>query len=178
VGDTGTYYQGGSLEAHEYIHTIQQNLFSPAGSRNIPMVRSQNVPRWLSEGSAEWSQIASVFNSDYTTYMRERFIGFSFGDYYSNPSNYSVEWLKEFFDVTPGKIRDKYDGSNYQIGFLASEILVSLKGPNGLMNLFKLMGEGQSFESAFKSEYGISWLEAIPYMAEAISSQLQMKITS
>jgi len=142
------------------------------------MVRSQNVPRWLSEGSAEWSQIASVFNSDYRTYMRERLVGFSFGDYYSNPSNYSVEWLKEFFDVTPGKNRSKYAGSDYQIGFLASEVLVSLKGPNTLMNLFKLMGEGQSFESAFKSEYGKSWLEAIPYMAEAISGQLQKKITS
>ena len=178
VGDKGTYYQGGSLEAHEYTHVIQQNLFNPVGSRNIPMVRSENVPRWLSEGSAEWSQIASVFNSDYKTYMRERLIGFSFGDYYSNPSTYSVEWLKMFFDVTPGKNRDKYAGSNNQIGFLASEVLVSLKGPNGLMNLFRFMGEGQSFESAFKSEYGKSWLEAIPYMAEAISGQLQEKITS
>ena len=178
VGDKGTYYQNGSLEAHEYTHTIQQNLFSPLGSRNVPMVRSDNVPRWLSEGSAEWSQIASVFSSDYKIYMRERLIGFSFGDYYSNPSNYSVEWLKDFFDVTPGKNRDKYAGSNYQIGFLASEVLVSLKGPSSLMNLFRIMGEGQSFESAFKSEYGISWSDAIPYLAEAISGQLQKKITS
>jgi hypothetical protein len=178
VGDKGTYYQGGSLEAHEYMHTIQQNLYSPAGSKNVPMVRSENVPRWLSEGSAEWTQIASVFNSDYKTYMKERLLGFSFYDYYSNPSNYSVAWLKEFFEATPEKNREKYSGKNYQIGFLASEVLVSLKGPSSLMNLYKLMGEGESFEGAFKSEYGLFWSEAMPYIAEAISSQLQKKITS
>jgi hypothetical protein len=46
------------------------------------------------------------------------------------------------------------------------------------MNLFNLMGEGQSFESAFNSEFDVPWSEALPYIAEAISGQLKNKITS
>jgi hypothetical protein len=171
IGDQGTYYQGGSLEAHEYSHTIQlsQYMFTKSCC---------SVPGWLSEGGAEWTQIASVFNRDYATYMKERYKGFAFGDYYSNRNPYSIEWLKDFFSLSPEKNWNQYGGKTYQIGFLATEVLVSLKGPSSLMNLFVSMGNGQNFETAFKNEFGMSWSEAVPFLSTAISGQLQKNIIS
>ena len=171
IGDPGTYYQGGSLEAHEYTHTIHLNQYMSTNN-------CCSVPGWLSEGGAEWSQIASVFNADYSTYMKERYKGFAFGDYYSNPKSYSIEWLKEFFSISPEKNWNQYGGKTYQIGFLATEILVSLKGPSSFMNLFVSMGNGQNFETAFKNEFGMSWSEAVPLLSTAISGQLQKNIIS
>jgi hypothetical protein len=40
------------------------------------------------------------------------------------------------------------------------------------------IGKGATFPQAFKSEFGISWAEAVPYISRAIATQLKLGITS
>jgi hypothetical protein len=55
---------------------------------------------------------------------------------------------------------------------MATEILVSIKGPGAVMKLYEGVGGGQTFVDVFKQEFGIAWSDACPLIANAISSEL------
>jgi hypothetical protein len=46
------------------------------------------------------------------------------------------------------------------------------------MNIYKYLGEGKSFDDAFKSEFGTSWADALPYISRAIAAQFSQQIKS
>ena len=48
-------------------------------------------------------------------------------------------------------------------------MLFRSKGINSTMDLVVSVGKGVSFETSFKNIYGISWNEAAPILAQAIS---------
>ena len=52
------------------------------------------------------------------------------------------------------------------------EILVALKGPESTMELWKQVGNGASFRSAFENIYGIAFDSALPIMAKAMTLQI------
>ena len=57
----------------------------------------------------------------------------------------------------------------YSVGLAVIEVLSTISGPDSIMMVWNLGKYGFSFEEAFESVYGISWDEAVPVLAEAIS---------
>ena len=159
-------HKQGTLEAHEYFHNVQQTLLADAGINR--------VPRWLIEGGATWVQSAAVFNTDFDKYLKER-------NRNSNDTLFKFKpdlaWLLKFLDPNyqsgwENWEDDKYEHWNvYDIGSLASEILVSMYGTATYLNLFKSVGAGKPFPQSFEELYGISWSQAAELIAKAIVAQ-------
>jgi hypothetical protein len=159
-------HTSGTLEAHEYFHTVQAVLLAQVGW--------DRVPRWLIEGGATWVQRATVFYGDFAKYEVQRN-----GDNSETLSRgkRSAEWIEKFLDPDYITGWDKWNGNEYDrwavydVGSLASEVLVSIGGPDKLMDLYKVTGTGKSFTQAFESIYGISWREGVKIIANAIVAQ-------
>ena len=165
-GKTDLNHIQGTLEAHEYFHTVQDIAVQQAGNGRMP--------RWLVEGSASWVQPAAVFYKDYDFYMseRNRVAG------YILKQKYSASFLEDYLNPSTGldwSSWDKYQDNFgfYDIGLLATEVMASVGGPNSVLALFKRVGDGQTFQEAFQSEFGISWNQGVKIIAEVISKESQ-----
>lgn len=164
----------GSLEAHEFTHTVQ---FS-----NTPEFRYSMVPVWLMEGSAMWT--AEVISSaTYSDYVKLRDIDVH--ALYADASKYDANWIANFLNPNPNflfnadnwQYWDQFPNyRRYDIGALATEILVSLKGPDAVMRLFVDVGQKVPFAEAFKSEFGISYPDAVTYISSAMALELSRGI--
>lgn len=158
----------GTLEAHEYFHTIQSLYLA---SDNGGWTR---VPRWLIEGGATWVEKATVFHDDFVKYEIERIRHNSNTLFRQKPTS---EWIEGFLDPNYTTGWDKWNGKEYDpwaiydVGSLVSEILVSLRGPNSFLDLFKLTGEGKTFSQSFESIYGMPWKDAVKIIAKTIVAQ-------
>ena len=165
-GKTDDNHKQGTLEAHEYFHNVQQTLLAEAGTGR--------VPRWLIEGGATWVQAAAVFNADFDKYLKERSRN-------SNDTLYRLKpnavWLEKFLDPNYKTGWDNWNDNTYEhwnvydIGSLASEILVSMYGTDTYMNLYKSVGAGKSYVVTFEELYGIPWSQAAKLIAQAIAAQ-------
>ena len=166
VGFIDPNHTSGSLEAHEYTHTIQM-IQVPQGYGTLP--------RWLLEGQAEWSQAAATYSSNYNDYLKER--RNNTNELFTNSSLYTATWIATF--LNPNPVSDWAYWSTYEdwrlydIGSLATEALVALKSPAAVMNLYTNVGKGQTFTQAFNTEFGISWADAVPILASAIAAELK-----
>ncbi len=161
-------FESGTREAHEYGHTIQLELI--AGK--IP--EGRQPPRWLTEGSAEYFQIASMYYGKFDSYLRSRKSIITDLHY---PGNINENWLEEFLNPPDIGLSwdnwDKYEGWRvYDVGFMASEIMAAVGGSNSVMEIFKLMGEGLTYQEAFVKTLGISWQEAIEIIKKVIVKEL------
>ena len=161
-------FDSGTREAHEYGHTIQLELI--AGK--IP--EGRQPPRWLTEGSAEYFQIASMYYGKFDSYLKSRKSIITDLHY---PGNINVNWLEEFLNPPDIGLTwdnwDKYEGWRvYDVGFMASEIMAAVGGSNSVMEIFKLMGEGLTYQEAFAKTLGISWQEAIEIIKKVIVKEL------
>ena len=143
------------------------------------------LPRWLLEGNADWSGTAATFFMNYSEYLELR--NSSLDSQYANANLFTSEWIKTFlnpnFIAYSGQNNwaywDKYDRWYvYAFGQMVNEILVSIKGTDSVMNLYKDSGNGMSFADAFLKEFGIPWSEAINYISEAIAAELRQGIKS
>ena len=164
-GKTDPGHTSGTLEAHEYFHTVQDLLLAKS---------SLAVPRWFTEGSASWVQRATVFYSDFEKYKDQRNSDNS--DSLSRNKR-TAAWLEKFLDPEYTTGWDKWNGSEYDpwaiydVGSLATEVMVAIGGPDKFLDLFKVTGSGKSFAQAFESIYGISWREGVKIIADAIVAQ-------
>lgn len=158
----------GVREAHEYSHTIQDKQYVgrlPDGI--VP-------PNWLIEGSAEFIQIATIYNNSFQKYSGDR--KFITKDLFY-PANINADWLTEFLNSKDlGKrwdLWENYDGwRSYDVGFMVSEIMAAIAGPNSIMEMFKNMGDGLSFQESFLKVFGTSWDEAFRLINKAIIKEL------
>uniref|UniRef100_UPI004049E60C hypothetical protein n=1 Tax=Candidatus Planktophila sp. TaxID=2175601 RepID=UPI004049E60C len=72
---------------------------------------------------------------------------------------------------------NKWNGNEYEhwdvydVGSLASEVLVSIGGIDKFLDILKVTGSGKTFAQAFESIYGISWREGAKIIANAIVAQ-------
>lgn len=165
-GKTDANHTQGTLESHEYFHNVQQTLLAEVGI--------DQVPRWLIEGGATWAANAAVFNSSFDNYTNERLRNSNETLVRFKPS---AEWLEKFLDpkyTTGWNLWNDNTYSNwnlYDIGSLASEVLVALKGTDTYLNIYKSVGQGKTFAKAFEDLYGISWAEGAKLIAQAIVAQ-------
>ena len=117
----------GALEAHEFVHTIQTGPFAGVTGRSF-----NHLPRWLLEGMASYSQAAVLGATSFEAYKAERTREVSG---FKN----SAAWLETFLAPTGTDWRhwNSYTGNDswriYDVGFLATEVLVALKGPATLL---------------------------------------------
>lgn len=175
----GSRAQNGLTMAHEYIHTIQ--------IINAPCTKGRlcygDVPVWLLEGGATWSAASARFSGNYNDFLTER--NSSLTNQYSKASTlYTADYISTFLNPNPDFSNNqgwshwnKYDRwESYAIGLLASEILVNIKNPDSLMKLYSDVGSGKSFVESFQQEFGLSWSEACPKIAEAIAEILKQGI--
>ena len=165
-GKTDPGHTSGTLEAHEYFHTVQAVLLANGGWTQ--------VPRWLIEGGATWVQRASVYSSSFDMYEVQRNRDNSETLSRNKPT---AAWLEKFLDPDYTTGWDKWNSSEYHrwaiydIGALASEVLVAIGGPDKFLDLYKVTGSGMSFAQAFESIYGILWRDGAKIIANAIVAQ-------
>jgi hypothetical protein len=156
----------GTTEAHEYFHTIQDLL--------LAKVSLDVIPRWFTEGSASWVARATVYSGDFSKYEIER----------SKENNETLSrnrrtaaWIEKFLDPDYTTGWDKWNGNEYDpwaiydVGSLATEVMVAIGGPDKFLDLFKITGSGKSFAQAFESIYGVSWRDGAKIIANAIVAQ-------
>jgi hypothetical protein len=156
----------GAIEAHEYVHLIQTAPFLGVSGRS-----TGHLPRWLLEGMATYSQAAVLGATSYDAYAAER-------RKETNGFKYGSAWLETFLAPTGTDWShwNSYGGNDswrvYDAGFLATEVLVALKGPGTAMQLYRDVAAGQTFNDAFAALYGISWAEAYKVIARVIAIQV------
>lgn len=148
---------------HGYTHTIQDLQYS-----NFPdgYGRWGEVPRWLIEGAAVWSQIFYDLNSNQTKFEKSgdwrvllQYDQKFFNDYLVIPKYTNNLW--EYTDQWPSM-------RAYDLGAFICDMLVALRGPSSLIELNKDYLSTGSFEKSFKNIYGMTWAEAQPYFSETV----------
>ena len=160
---TDSIHKNGTLEAHEYTHNLQQ---APSVGTNSNWAM---VPRWYTEGGANFAQAASIFYATHNSYLierNERTQDLAKGTWMTQ------QWLEEFINPpgwTDWSVWDKYSGWRvYDIGSAVTEILTALKGPAATMELINLIAQGNTYDQAFEKTYGIKWVEAVPIISRTI----------
>jgi hypothetical protein len=87
--------------------------------------------------------------------------------------DYSPESILKFYEQTGaagnGVCNQNVRFRVYDIGYFTVEALSSIKGIQASMDLVMSVGKGNSFESSFLASYGITWKEAAPILAKAVS---------
>jgi len=171
--------QLGMTYSHEYYHTVQW-----FNGRN----NSYNAPTWLLEGSANWTEKMVSFHTSYEDFVQWRTMDLR--EQYQQPSKFDAAWVEEFLNsfitkkpANPNMVFDYYNGPytryyQYLFGGMVTEILMTLKSTDSVMNIYKYLGEGKTFDLAFQKEFGITWAEALPYISRAISAQFNQQVKS
>jgi len=161
-------FNSGTLEAHEYSHTIQKKQYFGR------MPQGLAPPQWLTEGGAEFIQTASVHNQSFDNYLTDRK---RITEELYKFKNFDSNWLNAF--LNPAKLgtdwdlwKSYYGFRVYDVGFMTSEILVAIAGPNSIMEIFKLMGDGLSFQDSFFKIFGVKWDSAIKTITSVLASQI------
>ena len=158
----------GALEAHEYTHAIQQNQLRRA---SIWPLTTEWPPTWYIEGQALFAENASIYHQSFDAYLRNRRA--SSQDLINRPAINSA-WIQEFFVVnqTQAWFNNYESWRQYDLGARLVEVLTAIKGPASTMEMWKLMGAGQTFNAAFENVYGTSFDKALPIISKAIARDL------
>ena len=173
-GVTDSNHTTGTLEAHEFAHTIQSTQFMGTGKEaNSYCCIKAHLPWWTVEGGAEFAQAAAIYPSSYELYLGERRADTS--EFLSNSQGkFTYEWILNY--LSPPSYSVWSDSANnwrmYDVGFIANEAFVAIKGPDISMQLNKDVANGMSWAQAFEKNFGLSWADALPKLAKAIKAQL------
>ena len=160
----------GTVEAHEFTHTIQQ-MNIKKGRPAQEFLYDPWPPTWYWEGQAEFTQHAAVYYDSFADYLKFRKNTSS--DLYTNQLLNSQYLEKYFVFNAPDTWQKSYERwYQYSIGAMFVEILTALKGPDSTMEMWKIASSGVDFKTAFERVYGISFDKAMPIMAKAIALQL------
>jgi len=158
----------GVLEAHEFTHAIQQNQIRRA---SVWPLTPDWPPTWYIEGQALFAENASIYHQSFEVYLRNRRA--SSEELINSPAINSA-WIQEFFVVNqpPSWFNNYARWRQYDLGARMVEVLTAIKGPTSTMEMWKLMGTGQTFNAAFEKIYGTSFDKALPIISKAIARDL------
>jgi hypothetical protein len=158
----------GALEAHEYTHAIQQNQLRRA---SVWPLTTDWPATWYIEGQALFAENASIYHQSYEVYLRNRRAS---SEGLINARAINSAWIQEFFVVyQPRSWFNNYESwRQYDLGARLVEVLTAIKGPASTMEIWKLMGTGQTFNAAFEKVYGTSFDKALPIISKAIALDL------
>ena len=132
-----------SATPHELFHIVQDTLDEGPGGQVLPPGNPLYRPVWLTEGSAQFMGEAIVAYRGYQPYWGNHF-------------NASASDAAEEDFILSRHETFAWSNDPYNYGSLATEYIVASVGVEPLMNIWKLAGEGASFEDAFEEALGIS----------------------
>jgi hypothetical protein len=160
----------GTLEAHEFTHSVQQMTMGSARP-SVEFLTAPWFPNWYWEGQANFSQNAAIWFDSFDKYISQRR---QVSEGLFRASIYDSKYIESYFVLNPNKEWGaKHERwRQYDLGAMFIEILVALKGPDSTMEMWRLAGTGESLESAFEKVYGISFAKALPIMSKAIALEL------
>jgi hypothetical protein len=160
----------GTLEAHEYAHSIQQSS-ADALRPGVNLLKSPWPPNWYWEGLANFSQHAAIYSDSFEKYSQFR--KQASGGIFYNPT-WNAKYIEGYFQTNLTNEWDsKYPrGRQYDLGAMLVEILVAIKGPDSAMQVFRESVNGGGFESAFQRIYGSSFQSVLPIISRTIALQL------
>jgi len=162
--DTSVMGKSGGAVAHGFTHGIQKLQFMDTEQSY------GNLPRWLFEGTATFSENFIAYGSDYKTWI-------------SNPTfhnqdlkKYDLKFYKDYL------LLKKIEGNNnlwaytdqwpnqraYDLGSYVVEVFIAIKGPASVIDLYTDFAKVGDFDKSFKNIYGITWSEAEPLVAQSI----------
>jgi len=165
---------------HEATHNYQttQFFFTPLGKdQHVSSdVMHSSTPWWFSEGHANAIGITTFYES-LPDYLRNRDdnVTRSPGPRATVPSA-TAKSMKEF--LTSTQIASPANPNyilGYSIGYAAVEALVAIGGPQSTLALYTLTARGDSWDTAFKNVYGISWDEGATVLSQVLAAQYSAK---
>jgi len=156
--------QNGLLLAHEYFHSLQREQMI-----GKPLQQVDWPPSWVREGSASFVQDATVYSNSFSKYYLWRDL---FMKNTNNKKIFDEKTISDYMNLD--NYADNWNKYNpdwaYLLGFRISEVLVSLKGPESIIDFYTQMSHGIGFQAAFKNVYGIEYSEAIPIISKTVSA--------
>ena len=160
----------GTLEAHEYTHSIQQSS-ADALRPGVNLLKSPWPPNWYWEGLANFSQHAAIYSDSFEKYSQGR--KEASGGIFNN-STWNAKYIEGYFQTNlTNEWASQYPRwRQYDLGAMLVEILVAIKGPDSVMQVFSDSVNGGGFESAFQKIYGSSFQSVIPTISRTIALQL------
>jgi len=162
------HFTSGAIEAHEYFHTIQDAQLE--GSN----VNNGMIPRWFIEGSASFVEMASI---NYDSFDKYKLAKASLLTELFYRKEFNEQKLIQFLDAPSlGKDWSSWDSYStqrvYDIGMMVTEIMVSLKGPESILEQNKYMASGMTYQQAFEKVFGISWADGVKVIAKVLAKQI------
>ena len=160
----------GTLEAHEFTHSLQQSS-SDAARPPVNLLTSPWPPNWYWEGLAQFSQHASIYSDSFDKYLEYR--RKSSAELFMNPI-WNAKSIESYFQANlTEEWGTKYPRwRQYDLGAMFVETLVVLRGPDLALELFRESLNGSGFEIAFQKLYGISFREGVSIISRTIALQL------
>jgi hypothetical protein len=138
--------------AHEYFHLVQDVLLRNSLGLNTGAIANK-IPAWFYEGSATFVGTAFADESGLATWsdLRNNEVNAYLSGRGTNEplSSFQVNAVD----------RPQPEGQShrpYGIGFLACEYIVASTGMESLLNIFKQLGIGKSFEESFVTSTGLT----------------------
>jgi hypothetical protein len=162
----------GVVIGHEYLHTIQRVIL---GERWFQ--QAYNPPSWFNEGMAVFMENAAANNSTFDSFMQFRSVESAIM-YPDCPQTFCVKIEKEqvqsflsIYNYSSNWSTYPY-AMKYQMSARIIEILVALKGPDSLTEVYEYMATSKTFEQAFEHVYGISYEAAKPIITSIVVDQI------
>ena len=155
--------------AHEYFHALQgAAIFQKSISANVTLQRDNWPPPYWREGGATFAQVAVMGFLSFSEYLRFRNTGFEV-----TLEAKKKDWLINYLDDK--NYADNWSSFNgtgdYTVGMRVMEILVAIKGPEVLLDMYQEMGLGKTYTQTFEDIFGIKWSQAIPIISEVIADE-------
>lgn len=155
----------GHLDAHEFTHAMQRATITGKPTAEWPN-------SWIMEGSAELAQNLVMSHKSFAEYMKWRKLDSS--SLYGKDTKITSKFMTSYLDLKSNsdywRSVDTYYA--YNLGSRIMEILVALKGPGVMLDLFRETAL-QGFHPAFQSIFGISWSQASPIINKTIVELFQ-----
>ena len=155
----------GQLDAHEFTHAMQRATIAGQQTKDWPN-------GWVMEGSAELAQNLVMSYKSYDEYMKWRKLDSQ--EFYGKNTKITTSFMTAYLGTSGAEdCRNNNEPCyKYNLGSRIMEILVALKGPGVMLDLFRESAL-QGFEPAFQSIFGSTWAEASPIINKTIVELFQ-----
>jgi hypothetical protein len=153
--------EDGVRVAHGFLHVLQTNQFV---SKPDDWARWGEVPRWILEGGATLAATYYAHGETQEGYLKRPE---NFYELYQLGKDFYPDYIK----YTPGERQpwahtDKWDNYRaYDVGSYICEILIALKGPESIIDLYGDYLKTRDFDKSFANIYGTSWTDAYPIIS-------------
>lgn len=161
--------------AHEFFHVLQRRTIGESWFQ-----RNYTPPIWFNEGTAVFSENAVINHLSFENFMRFRAVDSKLaypGCRQVSAGCFDVDaaTLERFFSLSnyDDNWRDFPYGMKYEVSSRIAEILVALKGPASLIQIYEEMEKKQTFDAAFEKVYEISYAKATPIISRILVDQYE-----